>query len=140
MSTILLSIRCLSRIPGELAIYGLLEKQANFIGEFTTVLLPRRMKEIVHEILRREPPSVLPDVECWLRLLEEGDLLYIVDTLSYFRKHEGQEGADLAVQIEGAHAWAQLLRERAARESGMRRKKMFEQADLIEMVLRARRR
>ena len=129
-----------SRIPGELAIYGLLEKQANFIGEFTTVLLPRRMKEIVYEILRREPPGVLPDVECWLRLLEEGDLLYMVDTLSYFRKHEGQEGATLTAQLEGARAWAQLLRERAARERGVRRKKMFEQADLIEMVLRARRR
>ena len=115
-----------------------MDKQANFIGEYTTVLLPRRAKEIVREILQREPRTVLPDVECWLQLLEEGDLLYIVDPLSYFRKHEGQAGADPAAQIEGARAWARLLRERAERESGMRRKKMFEQADLIEMMLRAR--
>ena len=129
-----------SRIPGELAIYGLLEKQANFIGEFTTVLLPRAAKATVREILGEEPATVLPDVECWLRLLAEGDLLYIVETLSYFRKHEGQAGADPAARLEGARAWAKILRRYAEKESGMRRKKLFEQADLIEMVLRARRR
>lgn len=127
-----------SRIPGELAIYGLLEKQANFIGEYTTVLLPRSAKETVREVLTEEPQSALLDVECWLRLLEKGDLLYIVDTLSYFRKHEGQSSNDPAIHIACARAWASLLRDRAARESGMRRKKMFEQADLIEMMLRAR--
>ena len=127
-----------SRIPGELAIYGLLEKQANFIGEFTTVLLPRRARETVREILQREPRTVLPDVECWMRLLEEGDLLYMVDTLSYFRRHEGQASADPVAQIEGACTWAKLLRERAARESGMKRKHLFEKAELIETVLRAR--
>ena len=127
-----------SRIPGELAIYALLEKQANFIGEFTTVLLPRSARETVREILTQEPATVLPDVECWLRLLEKGDLLYLVDTLSFFRKHDGQAGAGPAAQIKGARAWAKLLRERAAQESGMRRKRMFEQAELIETVLRAR--
>ena len=127
-----------SRIPGQMAIYGILEKQANFIGEFTTVLLPRSARETVREILTQEPATVLPDVECWLRLLEKGDLLYLVDTLSSFRKHDGQAGADPSAQIEGARAWAKLLRERAAQESGMRRKKMFEQAELIETFLRAR--
>ena len=127
-----------SRIPGELAIFGLLEKQANFIGEYTTVLLPRAAKETVREVLTEEPRSALLDVECWIRLLEKGDLLYIVDTLSYFRKHEGQSSNEPAVHIACARAWAALLRDRAARESGMRRKKMFEQADLIEMMLRAR--
>ena len=127
-----------SRIPGELAIYGLLEKQANFIGEYTTVLLPRSARETVREVLTEEPRSALLDVECWMRLLEHGDLLYIVDTLSYFRKHDGQSSNDPAVHIACARAWARLLRERAERESGMRRKKMFEQADLIEMMLRAR--
>ena len=127
-----------SRIPGQMAIYGILEKQANFIGEFTTVLLPRSARETVREILTQEPATVLPDVECWLRLLEKGDLLYLVDTISFFRKHDGQAGADPAAQIEGARAWAKLLRERAAKESGMRRKNMFEQAELIETFLRAR--
>ena len=127
-----------ARIPGDLAICGLLEKQANFIGEYTTVLLPRSAKETVREVLTEEPRSALVDVECWIRLLEKGDLLYIVDTLSYFRKHEGQSSNDPAIHAACARAWAKLLRERAAQESGMRRKKMFEQAELIEMFLRAR--
>lgn len=127
-----------SRIPGESAIYGLMEQQTNFIGGFTTVLLPRRAREIVREVLQREPKTALPDVECWLRLLEEGDLIYMVDALSYFRKHEGQASADPSAQIEGVRTWAKLLRECAAKERGMRRKKLFEQAELIEAVLRAR--
>ena len=127
-----------ARIPGDLAICGLLEKQANFIGEYTTVLLPRSAKETVREVLTEEPRSALVDVECWIRLLEKGDLLYIVDTLSYFRKHEGQSSNDPAIHAACARAWATLLRGRAAKESGMRRKKMFEQAELIETFLRAR--
>lgn len=127
-----------SRIPGEMAIYGLLDKQANFIGEYTTVLLPRSARETVREVLTEEPRSALVDVECWIRLLAKGDLIYIVDTLSYFRKHEGQSSNDPAIHIACARAWAKLLRDHAAHESGMRRKQMFEQADLIEMVLRAR--
>ena len=127
-----------SRIPGELAINGLLEKQANFIGEFTTVLLPRAAKETVREVLSEEPPTALLDVECWMRLLKKGDLIYIVDTLSYFRKHADQSSNDPAVHIACAREWAKLLRARASEESGMRRKKLFEQAELIETVLRAR--
>ena len=125
-----------SRIPGDLAMYGLLEKQANFIGEFTTVLLPHSAKETVREILTQESVTVLPDVECWLRLLEKGDLIYIVDTLSYFRKHEGQSGNAPNLHLVCARDWMNLLRARAAQESGMRRKKMIEQAEFIEMVLR----
>ena len=129
-----------SRIPGDLAIYGLLEKQANFIGEFTTVLLPRFAKETVCEILTQGSTTVLPDVECWLRLLEKGDLIYIVDTLSYFRKHERQSSNAPDLHLVCARDWMNLLRSRAEQESGMRRKKMFEQADFIEMILRAQER
>ncbi|MEX5284793.1 glycosyltransferase [Selenomonas sputigena] len=127
-----------SRIPGELACYALLEKQANFIGEFTTVLLPSSAKETLREVLLQEIPTVLPDVECWLRLLEDGDLLYIVETLSFFRKHKEQIGEDPAVHAAGAQAWARLVRAGAEKEQGMRRKKLFEQAELIEAVLRAK--
>ena len=127
-----------SRIPGEMVIYALLEKLSNFIGEYTTVLLPRSAKETVRDILSEEPPTALIDVECWLRLLEKGDLLYIVDTLSYFRKHEAQSSKDSAVHSAGVREWMNTLRKYAQRESGMRRKRLFEQAEHIEMVLRAR--
>ena len=102
------------------------------------MLLPRAAKETVREVLSEEPPTALLDVECWMRLLKKGDLIYIVDTLSYFRKHADQSSNDPAVHIACAREWAKLLRARASEESGMRRKKLFEQAELIETVLRAR--
>lgn len=127
-----------ARIAGELAIYELLEKQTNFIGEYTTVLLPRSAKETVREVLTKEPPITLLDVECWLRLLEKGDLIYLAEPLSYFRKHAGQMHSDTDTRIACVRAWVALLRERAPKESGMWRKKLFEKADLIETLLRAR--
>ncbi len=126
-----------SRIPGEAAIYSMLETQANFIGEFTTVLLPRSAKSIVREIVLREPETPLADVESWIRLLKEGDLLYIVDTLSFFRRHSGQEGEKTETHARGVLAWADLLRRGAAEEQGMRRKKLYEKAEFLEALARS---
>ncbi len=67
-------------------------RRGNIVGEPTTVLLK---KDLLKGIRRgwtgkEDKKFQVTDYPTWLRLLEQGDVVYIREPLSYFRIHEGQ--------------------------------------------------
>lgn len=106
-----------SVIDGTLAGDLMITHQANFIGEPSTTMFRRADAAGLH-------PNLLCidgfqgrfafDVVMWLNLLSRGDLVYLVDSLSYFRSHaeQGQQQPEIA---EGIHTEWSHIREHATR-------------------------
>lgn len=61
----------------------------NYIGEPTTVLFKKELLE-GFGILKNRQYYALIDTASWLNLLSKGSLIYIPETLSFFRLHETQ--------------------------------------------------
>ncbi|MFC1484259.1 glycosyltransferase [Candidatus Neomarinimicrobiota bacterium] len=97
-----------SIIEGISACGMVLQNKMNFIGEPSTTLFRKRDLENtqptimsfagVHAIMNG-------DVAMWMSLLGKGDLVYLVETLSYFRIHPEQRQAEPEVQELGEEAW-----------------------------------
>jgi len=89
----------------------MLRQQLNFIGEPTTVMFRRRdLSAIRPDILcfagRRATHN--SDVATWLNLLSRGDVLYLTDTLSYFRLHDEQQQKKENARELGMRAWLEM--------------------------------
>jgi len=80
-----------SGIAGSSAARDLIELRYNWIGEPTTTMF--RRSDLETEVPFGVGDAVVRssgDYALWLKLLSRGDLVYLADTLSYFRQHEGQ--------------------------------------------------
>lgn len=90
--------------------YCLINMQ-NYIGEPSAVLF-RRVDLINHywEAVCRDY-HVISDVAMWLELLEKGNLAYVIDPLSSFRKHSGQEQNNINVYLKARNEWFKLAKE-----------------------------
>jgi glycosyltransferase involved in cell wall biosynthesis len=103
-----------SIIPGSLAIRRMLERQINFIGEPTTALFRRAdINRTRPDIMSFGGRRVLAnlDVAMWLNLMSRGDLVYLVDVLSYFRMHGEQEQQKDPVRQLCMAAWRQVIQD-----------------------------
>lgn len=89
----------------------------NFIGEPSAVLFRRR--DLTHHYWRAESRGYLAisDIAMWLELLERGDIAIFRDPLSYFRRHEGQEGAQGDVILLSRLEWIRLNRDYYQRQA-----------------------
>jgi predicted SAM-dependent methyltransferase/glycosyltransferase involved in cell wall biosynthesis len=102
-----------SLIKGTSAAASMVKRCLNFIGEPTTAMFRR-------EDLETNKPNILSfagrkyvfnvDVAMWMNLLSKGDLIYIYDSLSFFRIHEKQEQRKPGANERGRLAW-HFLRE-----------------------------
>lgn len=96
-----------ARINGRDLIGHILSKGSNVIGEPTTVLL-RRADVVRFATFAGKNYKVLSDVATWMSILFESDCIYLVDTLSYFRLHSGQDQRVVSVKIRCQLEWLQL--------------------------------
>lgn len=83
----------------------------NFIGEPSAVLFRRR--DLVHHYWRAESKGLLTisDIAMWLELLEKGDIAIFRDSLSWYRRHEAQEGQMPDVVLLAFLEWESLITE-----------------------------
>ena len=81
-------------ISGEETGHQLLMTGNNFIGEPTTVLVKRKYIDTRLGNYAGVGFLGLVDIAQWLESLRYGDLIYLCDTLSYFRMHPGQNQRD----------------------------------------------
>jgi len=89
----------------------------NFVGELSTVLLKKEFltngkranyfKNVENEYNWRY--IALGDIITWLDVLHKGNVVYICDTLNYFRLHGGQSQNALFVQVLGLIDWFRLM-------------------------------
>jgi GT2 family glycosyltransferase/predicted SAM-dependent methyltransferase/cytochrome c-type biogenesis protein CcmH/NrfG len=101
-----------SVIDGVYLANAMLSRKVNFIGEPTTVMFRKRdLANIRPNCLcfggRRNLAN--GDMTMWMNLLSKGDAIYLIDTLSYFRKHEGQEQQHSEFASRGSAAVEQLV-------------------------------
>jgi glycosyltransferase involved in cell wall biosynthesis len=82
-------------IDGRSLCRAFLESSVNMIGEPTSVLFRRAdLAPAATNILsfRGHPIRYCADVAMWFTLLTQGNAIYLVDALSYFRRHAQQSG------------------------------------------------
>ncbi|AAK80302.1 glycosyltransferase involved in cell wall biosynthesis [Clostridium acetobutylicum] len=82
-------IRYLNRPVSGRIIAKLMFNLGNFIGEPTTVLFKKSDVKNFGSLNGKQYYSLI-DAATWFELLSKGYCVYIADTLSYFRIHEGQ--------------------------------------------------
>jgi Glycosyl transferase family 2/Tetratricopeptide repeat len=98
-------------IDGAVAINNMLRTRSNWIGEPTTVMFRR-------SDIRTDEPDLLSfaglqapansDTTLWTHLLSQGDLIYLIDSLSSFRQHDGQGQRGSDFLDRALKAWALL--------------------------------
>ncbi|SKB94877.1 Glycosyl transferase family 2 [Lachnospiraceae bacterium] len=82
-------------IDGRCVGNAILTNCVNFIGEPTTVLMKKSLLEgRSRNWSGNEKNYSITDFPTWLRLLEKGNMVYITDTLSFYRCHENQGGSN----------------------------------------------
>jgi glycosyltransferase involved in cell wall biosynthesis len=97
-----------SRLDGRSVISQMLGRSLNFIGEPSTVLFRRSdIDELLPSLwaLGGLSPVGNADVTVWLSLLAQGDAIYLAETLSRFRLHQGQSSHETSVHELCRVAW-----------------------------------
>ncbi|SDD76903.1 glycosyltransferase [Sporomusa acidovorans] len=74
----------------------------NVIGEGTTVLIKKEYTAGMFGVYFDKPYEALGDITQWLELLRKGNAIYISDTLSFFRQHNGQNTNNDYLKIKNA--------------------------------------
>lgn len=101
-----------SIIDGISACNFMLARRMNYIGEPTTTMFRRQDMENVKPYmmdLAGVKVGMNGDVVMWMNLLSKGDLIYLVDTHSYFRQHPEQRQREPGVEQMGLAAWKQIM-------------------------------
>ncbi len=98
-----------TRISGEYMGKFMLQNIANVIGEPTTAMF--RRSDIHDKLLdyHGERMRCLGDVAMWLKLMIDGDLVYIREPLSCFRIHTQQNTCDAGMLLTGPIDWYKLI-------------------------------
>ncbi len=100
-----------SRIEGASAVNNMLQHAVNFIGEPSTTMFRRADLENTEPNIFSfggRPALRNGDVTMWVNLLSQGDLVYLTDTLSYFRIHPSQRQTEAEYLTEADNAWRQI--------------------------------
>lgn len=86
-----------------------LKNLTNHIGEFTTVLLK---KELIYDNLFEFNGNEylnLADLATWLTLSRKGRVVYIAESLSKIRRHEGQNTEKIEIYLKGIIEWKNII-------------------------------
>lgn len=104
----------------------------NVIGEPTSVLF--RKKDLIEPfgVYHGRQFVLLNDLVSWLSLLSKGNAVYCAETLSYFRRHQGQNSLTVSIVAKGIHEWLECIE--AARKDGF-----LDNGDLLRAALNAHR-
>lgn len=103
-----------SEIAGEKVGKALLMYMANFVGEPTTVLIRKSaFGDCKLGWTGNEGRFLVTDYPAWLKLLEKGNMIYLTEPLSCFRKHKDQDthssrfimSVPVCYAIEIKYAW-----------------------------------
>lgn len=89
----------------------------NFIGEPSAVLFRRRDLQHHYWAADCRGYKAVSDVAMWLELLEKGDMVVFRESLSYYRRHDSQEGQQPEVVLLSRMEWNRLLDEYADRQA-----------------------
>lgn len=87
-----------------------LKNNLNIIGEPTTVLFRKTDLTDKFGFIKEKRLSVINDLTTWILLLSKGKAVYIAETLSYFRQHEGQNQRSLEFMKLNTKHWVHLLK------------------------------
>ena len=99
-----------TRISGREAGRYILEKQHNFLGEPTTVLVKKSYLVDNYYGWDKLPMTYrFSDFPTWLSLLTKGDAMFLAENLSSFRLHEGQEQQQDYIKLRGEICWTMEL-------------------------------
>lgn len=98
-------------VEGKLLIRFMLRNLLNVVGEPTTVLF--RKKDIQNKFgyYNGKQYRCLTDLAMWIQLLSNGDGIYLPDTLSYFRVHDGQNSKDSELMLLGTTESYSLIKD-----------------------------
>ena len=98
----------------------------NFIGEPSSVLF--RRNDLQHHYWRAECRGykTISDVAMWLELMEKGNLMLYRDALSYYRRHDEQEGQGIDVVLLSRIEWLELGKEYYRRNVFLHTRKDYE--------------
>ncbi len=81
----------------------------NFIGEPSSVLFRRAQLRSHYWHADSKGYKVISDVVMWLELLEQGKLAVFKEALSYYRRHEQQEGQQVDTVLLSRLEWFELI-------------------------------
>ncbi len=97
-----------TRLAGDMMGRSILINLTNYIGEPTTVLAKKRLMCEQYKLgwSGTEGKYLISDFPTWLRLLSQGDVIYIREPLSYFRIHGNQDQTNMQTRITGQICWA----------------------------------
>ena len=102
-----------TRFSGEVIADAMLMNLANSIGEPTTALCRKNAMYAGYKLgYNGECPDhyFMSDIMTWLYLLTQGDLIYIAETLSYYRVHGRQESQGEAGRFASLIAWIRCIK------------------------------
>lgn len=101
-----------TRIRGEGMGRLILTNLCNIVGEPTTALAKKAGMLDGHRLgwTGREGKYCISDYPTWLRLLTQGDIIYIRKPLSQFRRHAGQAQHTVPTIAEGLICWGLMIR------------------------------
>lgn len=90
----------------------ILKDKINVLGE-TTVPLFRRVDilNLKFGVYLERQYKVIADVATWLSLLTKGDMIYLPQTLNYFRIHGGQDQQRIKTILIGSLEWFYLVKD-----------------------------
>lgn len=95
-------------VQGRVIEKNIVKNLSNFIGEPTTVLLKISARECMKKIIA-ENAEALVDLHTWIALCQEGNVVYLVNTLSYFRIHNEQYQNNLKMAFAAAYDWYKFI-------------------------------
>ena len=128
-----------SRFRGKDMGKKLLLEMLNFVGEPTTVLIKKEyMRNGGFDWSEQEEKYNIFDFPTWLELLSQGDMIYIVEPLSYFRIHDGQTQYTSSAAIVSFICWAKEIQYAYKQKIFIENREEYGQAlyILMEYVLR----
>ncbi|MDV4149715.1 glycosyltransferase [Clostridium sp. AL.422] len=83
----------------------------NCIGEPTTALFKKKyISKNRYGYLNNERIKGVSDLANWINILQYGDLVYIPDTLSYFRFNSNQNSNNISVMMMSIIGWFKLIK------------------------------
>ena len=107
-----------TKISGEKMGTGILASLTNYVGEPTTALLKKSLMVNGHDLgfSGKEGKYLISDFPTWLRLLSQGDMMYLPTPLSKFRMHPGNDQLRYQTRVCAAICWALTIREAMERK------------------------
>ncbi len=98
-----------SKLERDIAGYWILEKGINWVGDLSAVLFRREAALDDYPVWTKDEEHVNPE-KLWLRLLEQGDMIYITDSLSFSLDNEKDEMTLFKEKVQNCIATAEVIK------------------------------